>query len=182
MDRIVTFLYNCPLYGVGVITIAVVLFWAISSFCGNYITKLKKLWKGINIILWMTSVIIVLYFTLLTRTAGRADIQLIPFYSFIEAKTQPMRYWMLVMNVFLFVPFGLTMPFALPDRFQHKIFLSVLLALLFSIIIEIMQGVLDFGRVETDDVICNTLGSFIGTLSYWLGDCVRTYKCKTYVK
>lgn len=72
------------------------------------------------------------------------------------------------MNVFLFVPMGLTLLFALPEKMNHKVLLSVLCAMVLSMIVEILQYVFQLGRAETDDVICNTLGAAIGTLAFSL--------------
>jgi glycopeptide antibiotics resistance protein len=74
----------------------------------------------------------------------------------------------MLMNVFLFVPIGLTVPFVLLDKVHNKIMLSTLLGLGLGIGIEVMQFTFGLGRAEVDDVICNTLGVLIGSLSFLL--------------
>ena len=71
------------------------------------------------------------------------------------------------MNVFLFVPTGLSLPFVLP--FKHNGAITILFAFCVSILIEIIQYKYGIGRCEVDDVIMNTLGALIGTLAYRLG-------------
>ena len=106
--------------------------------------------------------------TLLSRSSETVELILTPFHSFIEAKTQPEIYRSMLMNVFLFFPFGLTLPFALPEKWNRKALLTIVLALVLSFTIEFLQFHYHLGRAETDDVICNTLGATIGTLSYTL--------------
>lgn len=70
---------------------------------------------------------------------------------------------MLILNFFLFVPLG--MIGCLVFRSEYKNAKSILVCCLLSILIEITQGF--NGRfLEIDDVIMNTLGGIIGTISY----------------
>ena len=46
---------------------------------------------------------------------------LMPFVGLIEAQTQPEMYRSMLMNVFLFVPFGLSMPHILPEKTPSKV-------------------------------------------------------------
>ena len=84
------------------------------------------------------------------------------------AKTERICLFVKLMNVFLFFPLGLTFPHVLPEKWKHQVGASILFALLLSVVIEYCQYYFSLGRVETDDVICNTLGAAIGTLSYTL--------------
>ena len=47
-------------------------------------------------------------------------------------------------------------------------FITIVFAFLLSFTVEFLQYYYHLGRAETDDVICNTLGAAIGTLSYTL--------------
>ena len=73
----------------------------------------------------------------------------------------------MLMKVFLFVPIGLSLPFAL-GKGRLSVFLTVAAALIFSAGIEYMQYLYALGRCEVDDVIMNTLGALIGCLAHWL--------------
>ena len=106
------------------------------------------------------------------------EVILIPFYSFVEAQKQPELYRSMLMNVFLFFPLGLTLPYALPEKWNRKGLLTIFLALVFSIGIELAQYQFHLGRAETDDVICNTLGCVIGTLSYVISKKQKIFKEK----
>jgi glycopeptide antibiotics resistance protein len=70
------------------------------------------------------------------------------------------------MNVMLFLPFGMTLPFALPNGFKNKVTITVGSAAVISIVVEFIQFCFGLGLCETDDVIMNTLGAAIGTVSY----------------
>ena len=75
-------------------------------------------------------------------------------------------YRSMFMNVLLFMPFGLSMPFALPNRFKHKALLSIFFGAILSMTVEACQYIFFLGRCETDDVIMNTLGVAIGATSF----------------
>ena len=124
------------------------------------------LWKIINSILFVCYSAFVLYFTLFRRSEGSHELVLIPFYSFIEAQTNVEMYREMLMNVFLFLPLGLSLPFALPDKLKHKLIVTVLVGFLLSIAIEFSQYYFKLGRAEVDDVIMNTLGTLFGSFSY----------------
>jgi glycopeptide antibiotics resistance protein len=71
----------------------------------------------------------------------------------------------MLMNVFLFLPLGLTLPFALGKGRLPEIF-AVVLALAFSTGIEYLQYRYGLGWCEADDVIMNTLGTAVGVLAH----------------
>ena len=63
----------------------------------------------------------ILYITVLTRNESGAGANFIPFSSFERAKIQPEFYRSMLMNVFLFVPFGLALPFAFGGKTGKRI-------------------------------------------------------------
>ena len=138
---------------------------------GNYIQKnpdIKKVWKLSNSLIAIGAIGMIGVATLSARSGSGTELILTPFHSFREARTQPELYRSMLMNVFLFFPMGLTLPYALPEKWSRKGLLTILFAMFFSIGIEIAQYHFRLGRAETDDVICNTLGCVIGTLSYYM--------------
>ena len=114
------------------------------------------------------SVGVILLFTVFNRSGGNHDISLIPFITFTQIKTQPEFYRTLFMNIFLFVPFGLCAPFALPDKARKKVVITVLSGLLLSLCVEADQFAFSIGRCETDDVLMNTLGALVGATAFLL--------------
>lgn len=71
----------------------------------------------------------------------------------------------MLINVFLFVPIGLSLPFVLSEN-KHPVVTTVIMALVFSVSIEVVRFIFSLGLCEVDDVIMNTLGTMIGTLGY----------------
>jgi glycopeptide antibiotics resistance protein len=111
----------------------------------------------------------VIYATLFSRDFGTPrEVFLQPFYTFAEAKLEPDLYRQMMLNIVLFIPFGLSLPFAMPGHVRHKQRITVLAAMGLSILIEVVQYIFGLGRCETDDVIMNTLGAFLGSTAYLL--------------
>ena len=143
-------------------------FWScIRKLSGKNI-RYYTVWKIINIFGGIIIGVVILMTTLSSRSNSVAELILVPLHSFLEAKTQPEIYRSMLMNVFLFFPLGLTLPFALPEKWNRKALLTIAFAFILSFVIEFLQFHYHLGRAETDDVICNTLGAAIGTLSYTL--------------
>ena len=88
----------------------------------------------------------ILYITVFRNNPGKQELILQPFQSFIEAKEQKEMFRELLMNVLLFVPFGLAFSYVLPWFSEHKkngigkcIVATELIALVFSVGIEVTQ-------------------------------------------
>ena len=108
----------------------------------------------------------ILYITVFARGESVAGADLVPFSSFQRAKIQPEMYRSMLMNVFLFVPLGLSLPFVLGDSSAKRILLTILIGFLLSAAVEAIQYFFKLGMAETDDVICNTLGVVLGSCAY----------------
>ena len=166
MERIFFYVYSRKLFVVFTWMIIGVVVWKIVCFCMK--NNHQRIWKAMNILILGWAFLLIMYITLKNRTLETKEICLIPFQSFIRAKIQPEIYRSMLMNVFLFFPLGLTMPHALPEKWKHNALLTIIFACVLSIVIEYLQYHFHLGRAETDDVICNTLGCFIGTISYMI--------------
>ena len=80
----------------------------------------------------------------------------------------PGIYRSMQLNIILFMPFGMSLSFILPEKLRLKPLVTVCIALMISVTIEVCQYIFNIGMSEVDDVIMNTLGAAIGTLSYLL--------------
>lgn len=131
-----------------------------------------------NTVLACAAAFIILYTTILTRTPGVPEAVLAPFASLTAARVQPELYREMLMNVFLFFPLGLTLSNALPQRLSRwvRIGITTLFACLLSTVIEYTQYYYALGMAETDDVICNTLGAFIGSTSLMIAHVIEKHK------
>ena len=120
----------------------------------------------------------ILYTTILTRTPGVPAVILTPFAPLAAARVQPEIYREMLMNVFLFFPLGLTFSNALPRRWHcwGRIILTTLVGCALSAGIEYAQYRYALGLAETDDVICNTLGAFLGAASLLAAHAIEKHR------
>ena len=115
---------------------------------------------------------------ILNRTPGNYELILTPFAALSAARQQPELYRAMLMNVFLFFPLGLTLSNALPRSWHRwgRIILTTLVGCALSAGIEYAQYRCALGLAETDDVICNTLGAFIGSTSLLIAHAIEKHR------
>ena len=120
----------------------------------------------------------IIYITILCRAENGTDVILTPFNFIRTAKMQPEAIRSAMMNVFLFFPLGLTLSNALPRKWHRwgRIALTTLVGCLLSAGIEYAQYRYALGMAEVDDVICNTLGAFIGSTSLLIAHAIEKYR------
>lgn len=115
------------------------------------------------------SVLLIAALTLVGRSGRNWNgITLSPFITFSYAKENREFYKAMCMNIVLFVPLGLSMPFVLPEKLRFKPLVTIGAAVLISVTVEACQYFFKIGSCEIDDVIMNTLGAALGTVSYLL--------------
>lgn len=155
------YIYSRPLWSIVVMMGCLILLWRyLRSACN------QKWWRWLNRILFIIVVSTILGLTVFFRTSGsETKVALIPFSALISAKEQPEIYREMLMNIFLFFPVGITLPNIWSKR--RSVFMRIVLTVTFgmclSIGIECIQFIKQLGMVETDDVICNTIGVLLGT-------------------
>lgn len=135
-------------------------------------------WRCGNLVLVLLITAAILYATLFSRAEGGTGLILAPFASLTAARIQPEIYREMLMNVFLFFPLGLTLSNALPRKWHRwgKIALTTLVGCALSAGIEYAQYRCALGLAETDDVICNTLGAFLGAVSLLVAHAIEKYR------
>ena len=131
-----------------------------------------------NFVLFCAAVIAILCATILNRTPGDYKPILTPFATFTAALQQPELYREMLMNIFLFFPLGLTLSNALPRKWHRwgRIALTTLVGCALSAGIEYTQYRYALGMAEVDDVICNTLGAFLGSTSLLIAHAIEKHK------
>ena len=105
---------------------------------------------------------VILYMTLFSRKIGSiSKIDLIPFNT-----AGGVRYIILyaMANALAFIPLGTLLPFVWNRAKNVKV--CVLMGFFMSLFIETMQLILCCGVVQTEDLIMNTLGTYIGYILY----------------
>ncbi len=168
------FIYRMPLWLIGVICVISGMVWAklkdaIAVEHSPSFSKRCHIWKFLNAFVLIISIIAIATITLKRGQSDQAII-LEPLISFKEAKLQPEIYRAMLMNVALFVPFGLSASQLLPRRIPDaiKLICTALIGAIFSITIEYCQYRFYLGTTEIDDVICNTFGALLGsTVIIW---------------
>ena len=132
----------------------------------------------LNTALACAAAFIILYATILNRTPGNYELILTPFAALTAARVQPELYREMLMNIFLFFPLGLTLSNALPQKWHRwgRIILTTLVGCALSAGIEYAQYRCALGLAETDDVICNTLGAFLGAASLLAAHAIEKHK------
>lgn len=135
-------------------------------------------WRCGNLVLVLLMTAAILYATLFSRAEGSTGLILTPFASLTAARQQPELYREMLMNVFLFFPLGLTLSNALPRKWHRwlRIALTTLVGCLLSAGIEYAQYRCALGLAETDDVICDTLGAFLGAASLLAAHAIEKHK------
>lgn len=160
--------------------LSIILSIAIAVVVWGYLrTKVqRRRWTIANLVLSCVVAIAILYATILTRTPGDYKPILTPFATFTAALQQPELYREMLMNVFLFFPLGLTLSNALPRKWHRwlRIILTTLVGCALSAGIEYAQYRCTLGLAETDDVICNTLGAFLGAASLLAAHAIEKHK------
>ena len=166
-------IYALPLHMVIFLMLVLLIVWAMLSRHKN-----QKKRTIINAALCFIAAFIILYATILTRSVGVSEAILTPFASLTAARIQPELYREMLMNVFLFFPLGLTLSNALPRKWNRwlRIILTTLVGCALSAGIEYAQYRCALGLAETDDVICNTLGAFLGAASLLAAHAIEKHK------
>lgn len=166
-------IYSKPLSNIILAIVIAIVAW------GYLRTKVQlRRWTMANFVLFCAAVIAILYATILNRTPGNYELILTPFAALSAARQQPELYRAMLMNVFLFFPLGLTLSNALPQKWHRwgRIILTTLIGCILSAGIEYAQYRYALGLAETDDVICNTLGAFLGAASLLAAHAIEKHK------
>lgn len=141
-------------------------------------------WRCGNLVLALLITAAILYATLFSRAEGSTGLILPPFASLTATRQQPEFYREMLMNVFLFFPLGLTLSNALPRKWHRwgRIILTTLIGCALSAGIEYAQYRCALGLAETDDVICNTMGAFLGAASLLAAHAIEKHKERAWHK
>lgn len=90
-------------------------------------------------------------------------LELMPFWTYIAVinHTPGVRIWDIILNVVLFMPFGLLLKWIYP---KIKLWRILLIGACLSVSIEMSQYFLNCGAAQIDDVMHNAIGTAIGWL------------------
>lgn len=138
----------------------------------------KRLFRGIEILLFTAYLIVLCYFLFVAERLGRTFADRVYHYNLMPLK-EIRRFWEhrhtlgfwsvflnLAGNVLAFLPFGVFLP-RLFEKCRH-FFLTMIFCFEFSLCVEIIQLVWKVGSFDVDDILLNTLGGVAGYLVYRL--------------
>ena len=127
--------------------------------------------------LCISSCFLIIKMTLLGRTVGERTLILMSFYTFTTMSYNNEALRTLLMNVILFLPLGLTLPYVKKEKNHRKWIYCILAGCVLSIGVEFLQYCFALGQAETDDVICNTLGCALGVTADIMAEMANLVKC-----
>ena len=157
MNKLFWLIYIQPLHRIMISMILAAVLW---GYLGNREHGSRR-WRILNAAVFAGIAAVIFYMTVCARGEETAEAVLVPFQNFREAREQPELYRSMLMNVLLFFPIGLSLPFVL-GKWKLSVPVTVVLACLSSAGIEYLQYRYSLGRCEVDDVIMNTLGTYAG--------------------
>ena len=109
MNKLFWLIYIQPLYRVVVFMILAAVLW---GYLGNREQGSRR-WRILNAAVFAGIAAVIFYMTVCARGEETAEAVLVPFQNFREAREQPELYRSMLMNVLLFFPIGLSLPFVL---------------------------------------------------------------------
>jgi len=133
----------------------------------RFIVLKQKGMKGnlMNIALCLTFAFIFVM-TLFGRTPGSFGFHVIPFRSYFIAYNENSTELFLqcIMNIFMYIPFGFLLPCSF--GFFEKTGRVFVATVLYSVCVELIQGIAQIGYFEVDDTLNNLIGTLLGVLVY----------------
>lgn len=156
------------------------------SICLSILLKIIKKtrlihFKGIGIKgqvyrgLLSISISVIFVMTLYGRSKGNYDICLIPLKTYLAGfiKNNPEILLQIFMNIVLYVPLGFSLPccFKIFEKAGYVFWVS----LACSSAVEGVQGIMQIGFLEIDDIINNVIGAMLGMAIYKASVKLRNY-------
>ena len=131
----------------------------------------KKARRILSTAFCVATVFVIILLGLINRVTMDTNYYLVPFQLLFPI--QMYRIQQIILNTLFFVPLGLTLPYVLTEKTSKPIRLSIICGFLLSLTVELLQLILHRGTFETEDIITNTLGTAIGTLSFFIYNRLR---------
>ncbi len=166
-------IYVLPLEKIYAIIFLALLFWtAIAVFVHHSGSKtVRCLWVLINALISVTFLIVILYYTVAGR-APETEKEIGFFRTIEQIKAKPELIREMIMNMFLFFPFGMTFSYSMDAVLRKKtkkavysVIITVGLSFVVSCVIEFMQYRYGLGNSEMSDIVMNTAGGALGSVS-----------------
>lgn len=109
MNKLFWLIYVQPLHRIMIFMILAAVLW---GYLGNREQGSRR-WRILNAAVFAGIAAVIFYMTICARGEETAEAVLVPFQNFREAREQPELYRSMLMNVLLFFPHRLSLPFVL---------------------------------------------------------------------
>lgn len=128
----------------------------------------ERVFRVISIIIAAFAVVLVYLLGVYGRETGEyRPFYMDPFRLFYEAQLNREAYRSMFMNVLMFLPLGVSLPYALSFKsVPLTVISSVFTGTVISAVIEIHQYYLIIGQAESADILCNGFGMILGAIPY----------------
>lgn len=164
MKDLLTAFYCLPLWASATSVMVMLLLW-FTVMC--LARQRKRLVNTISGCALLAALLVIVAATLLSRQKGNYTVCFALLSRFraddfnLDTTIRPM-----LMNTFLFLPFGMSLSYVLPEKtkLRIRVMLVIASAFLLSLFLETAQYCLSIGNFETNDILCNTVGALLGTV------------------
>ncbi|MBR1534847.1 MAG: VanZ family protein [Ruminococcus sp.] len=160
MREIYIRVYHIDLLTAALIMLGLVIVWSVIG------VLFAKNMRTICVTAVVISGVIIFLLTLCARGEVGASRDMMPLALFRRGVNEPPILRSIMMNVFLFIPLGMSLPYLIRSSAWIRMLLTVLIGFCVSCGIELIQRFFAVGMTQADDVISNTLGMAIGACTY----------------
>lgn len=163
LTKIFYWVYARPLWQIVLFMVLAIVIWAI---LGARLSKFGA-WRIFNIVIAAVVVFVILYLTILRRSPAEGSAAtFVPTFNLDKVFTRQGIFESFCLNILLFFPLGLCLPFAMPVKAKNKALLTLACCMVISFIIEFSQGAFALGDFEIADLIANVAGAAFGSLGH----------------
>lgn len=173
------FFYSLPLNTAFFASLSFLIVWTMLAIIFAKINR-DKVFRTLNIVFTLCAVLLIVYLGILRREIGSQHYYSInPFDLFIRAKDQEELYRSMYMNLIMFLPLGVFLPYTLSFRsITVTAIISIFIGMLISFVVEFLQYYFSLGQAEAADVMCNTFGMICGVIPYVISKLIIRNKYK----
>lgn len=165
LNKIFYWVYARPLWQIVLFMVLAIILWVIlaSKFSDT------KVWRIVNTVGAVGVATVIVYFTIVRRSPSESiKMYLLPWENFERLFLSRGIRESFYLNILMFFPLGLTLPFSLPVKLKHKGLITIVICLAFSVGIEVVQAAFALGNFELADIFANLAGTTIGCFAFWI--------------
>ena len=163
LSKIFYWVYARPLWQIVIFMVLATVLWTVLAAKFSHL----KVWRVVNIVIVVVIVAVLVYFTIVRRSPSESiKMYVSPAENLQRVLSNGGIAESFYLNILMFFPLGLTLPFALPAKIKHKGLITLAACLTFSLGIEVAQAAFALGNFELADIFANIVGAAIGCLAF----------------